>query len=150
MATIKTRADYYKDTDFFCQYNVNPSYEDGKKYEKGDCVIRAFAMAANISWLEAFDILVENARKTYNVPNYKTNYQEVFAQYGTYKGVKAVSGKKRMTVEDFCKKHKKGRYIVRVASHVTCVVDGVCYDQWNPANKCVYCYWEINFYSVKL
>lgn len=144
MATIKTKADYYKDTDFFCQYNVNPSYEDGKRYDKGDCVIRAFAMAADITWLEAFDLLVENARKTYNVPNYKTNFGKVFENFGfERKSVKVVAGKKRMTVEDFCKKHKKGHFILEVAHHVTAVVDGVCYDQWNPANKCVYVYWEL-------
>jgi hypothetical protein len=48
-----------------------------------------------------------------------------------------------MTVEEFCKKHKKGHYFVRVASHATAVVDGVCYDVWNPAHKCVYTYYEL-------
>ncbi len=144
MATINKREDYYKDTEYFCLYNINPTRVDGKKWDKGDCVVRAFAMAADISWLEAFDLLVENARKTFNVPNYKTNYKDVFAGRGfVYQGIKAVAGKKRMTVEDFCKKHKKGRYILDVANHMTAVVDGVCYDVWNPANKCVYCYWEL-------
>lgn len=42
MATIKNRADYYKDTEYFCQYNNNPSYIEGKRYQKPDCVIRDF------------------------------------------------------------------------------------------------------------
>lgn len=144
MATIKTKADYYKDTPYFCQYNNNPSHKDGKRYDKGDCVIRAFAMAADITWLEAFDLLVGNARKTYNVLNDKTNYEKVFKDFGfERKSVKVVAGMKRMTLEDFCKKHKKGHFIVSVANHLTAVVDGVCYDQWNPANKCVYTYYEL-------
>ena len=48
MATIKCRADFYKDTEYFCQYNNNPTYKDGQRWTKGDCVIRAFALAANI------------------------------------------------------------------------------------------------------
>jgi len=145
MATIKVKADYYKDTDYFCQYNINPSYEDGRRFDNGDCVVRAFAMAADITWMEAFDLLIENARKTYNMPDYKTNFEKVFEAFGfERKSVKVIAGKKRMTVEDFCKKHKKGHFIVSVANHLTAVVDGVCYDQWNPANKCVYVYYKLN------
>lgn len=144
MATIKTRADYYKDTKYFCQYNINPSYEDGQRYDKGDCVIRAFAMAADITWLEAFDLLTKRARETYDVPNSKSNYPHVLLDFGfKKKSVSVAKGKKRMTVEDFCKAHKKGRYCVKVANHLTAVVNGVCYDQWNPANKCVYVYYEL-------
>lgn len=143
MAIIKTKTDYYRDTEYFRKRNNNPSYKGGNRWHKGDCVIRAFAMAANITWLDAFDMLVENARKTYTVPNSKDNYDVVFAANGfERKSVKVVKGKKRMTLEDFCKVHKKGRYIVSVANHLTAVIDGVCYDQWNPANKCVYVYYE--------
>lgn len=145
MANIKTRADFYKDTEYFCQYNNNPTYIEGKRCKKPDCVIRAFAMAADIEWLTAFDLLVENARKIYSTPNSPDNYEEVFKANGfERKSVKVEKGKKRMTLEGFCKTHKKGRYVVSVANHLTAVVDGVCYDQWNPANKCVYVYYELN------
>ena len=144
MATIKTRADYYKDTEYFCQHNINPTYQEGKRYEKGDCVVRAFATAADITWLEAFDLLVEHARETYNMPDYATSYEDVFKDFGfEAKSPKVVRGRKRMNVEDFCKTHKKGRFIVKVAHHLTAVVDGICYDQWNCANKCVYKYYEL-------
>lgn len=144
MAVFKTTADYYKDTEYFCQYNNNPSYKDGKRWQKSDCVIRAFAEAASISWLEAFGLLCKRARETYDVPNSDSNYPHVLEDFGfVRKSVKVQSGKKRMTLEDFCKSHKKGRYCVKVANHLTAVVDGVCYDQWNPANKCVYVYYEL-------
>lgn|GEM_PF-1062317 len=144
MATILTTKDYFKNTPYFCLYNINPSHKEGVRWNKGDCVIRAFAMAADITWLEAFDLLMENARKTYNVPNDNLNYETVFKANGfERKGVKIEKGKKRMTLEDFCKAHKKGRYIVNIANHLTAVVDGVCYDTWNPANSCVYSYYEL-------
>ena len=144
MATIKCRADFYKDTEYFCQYNNNPTYKDGQRWTKGDCVIRAFALAANITWLEAFDLLAKRARETYDVPNSMSNYPQVLLDYGfKKKSVSVAKGRKRMTVEDFCKAHKKGHFCVKVANHLTAVVDGVCYDQWNPANKCVYTYYEL-------
>ena len=143
MAKFTTTEDYYKDTEYFCQFNNNPTYKEGKRWHKGDCVIRALALAADIKWIEAFDLLVENARKTFDVPNCKTNYHTILENLGfTYHGIKAQKGKKRMTIEDFCKQHRKGRFFVDVANHCTAVVDGVCYDQWNPANKCVYAYYE--------
>ena len=139
MATIKTKADYYKGTQYFCPCNNNPNAA-----RTGDCVIRAFAKAANIEWLTAFDLLVKKARETYRIPNGKDNYEIVLQGYGfERKSVKVEKGKKRMTVEDFCKAHPKGRYCVSVANHLTAVVDGVCYDIWNPANRCVYLYYEL-------
>lgn len=144
MAIIKKRADYYKNTEYFRQYNCNPSYTGGHKYDKADCVIRAFSKAAGITWLESFDILAKRARETYDVPNSMNNYPQVLIDYGFKKHtVPVVKGQKRMTVEDFCKIHSKGRYCLKVANHLTAVVNGICYDQWNPANKCVYAYYEL-------
>lgn len=143
MATIKTRTDYYKDTDYFCLYNINPTRYENKRWDKGDCVYRAFAMAADITWIEAFDILVKKARETFNAPG--LCYKEALLEYGfTRHSCPAKAGKKRITVEDFCKKHKKGRYFLCIANHCTAVVDGVCYDVWNPADRCVYTYFELN------
>lgn len=136
--------DYYKDTDYFCNYNINPTRYEKKRWDKGDCVIRAFAMAADITWLEAFDLLMQKARETFNVPNDKNCFKAVLEEYGFVKhSCPVVKGNKRMTVEDFCKKHNKGRYYLDVANHSTAVVDGVCYDVWNPAKKCVYVYYEL-------
>ena len=137
--------DYYKETKNFKMFNPNPTESQSGKSKKGDCVIRAFAIAADLTWLEAFDLLVANARLTYNVPNDKHNYTEVFKQQG-YESipVKIKAGKKRMTVLEFCKKNKKGRFILRLANHLTAVVDGVIYDSWNTSDLCIYKYWKVN------
>ena len=125
-------------------FNPNPT-EKNDKSTKGDCVIRALAIASDRTWIEAYDILADNARKTYNLPNDCINYTQVFENILGYKpkSVKVEKGKKRLNVLEFCKKHHKGRYILRVAHHLTAVVDGVCYDTWNTAERCVYRYWEV-------
>lgn len=144
MATFKTTADYYKPTKYFKIFQPNPS-EKTEKSTKGDCVIRAFAIAADLTWLQAFDYLCGYARETYGTPSCHTTYEPAFERFGFrpchLKAVKA--GKKRMTTEDFCKSHPKGRYILRLANHLTAVVDGVNYDTWNTANRCIYKYFSL-------
>lgn len=136
--------DYFKDTDTFQMFNPNPTESQSGKSKKCDCYVRAFAIAGDITWLEAFDLLVAKARETYNVPGDSANLKAVFEDFGfVAKQLKVAKGKKRMRVADFCKKHRKGRFILKVANHLTAVVDGVCYDSWNTANCCIYKYWEL-------
>ena len=57
----------------------------------------------------------------------------------------AVKGEPRMNGKRFCKTFPtKGRYILRVAGHLSCCIDGVIYDTWDCSEKCVY-----NAYKVK-
>lgn len=143
MATIKTRKDYYKATKYFKPTQPNPTETIGKG-KKGDCVIRAFALAHDISWLEAFDILCEYGRQHYNVPNDMGNIDAICAERGYEKTTyKAVRGEKRMTTEDFAKTHPNGRYMLKIANHVCACVNGVILDSWNPANYCVYRSYQI-------
>lgn len=138
-----------KDTQFFCRLSSNPTFDESKRWLKGDCVIRAFSMATGLTWLDAFDRLCAHARKTYDVPNSDSNYPKVFEEFGLIaKQVKVIKGESRMTVKDFCQQHPKGAYILRCANHLTAVVNGVCYDTWNPSEKCVYRYWEATHYDT--
>lgn len=132
------------------QKTINPYFEHTQpnptetKYTstKGDCVIRAFANATDKTWLEAFDLLTAEARATYDVPNGKSCYEGLFKKLG-YKqsSFPAIKGKKRMTVERFCKEHPKGRYMISLSNHLCAVVDGKVLDTWYRGDKCVYmCY----------
>ena len=48
-----------------------------------------------------------------------------------------------LTVEQFAQQHPTGRYLVKVASHLTAVIDGVIKDAWNTSNEVVYKYFEV-------
>ena len=43
----------------------------------------------------------------------------------------------------FCATHPKGRYILNMAGHWSCCVDGIIYDTWDCSEKCVYTAYEI-------
>lgn len=117
-------------------------------HRTGDCAVRSVALAENLEWAEAFDKMLDVARRLQEPPecllaNAKTGL-ELLNSIGHYRweGLSAVKGKKRITVEQFCKKHKKGTFILKVAGHVVAVRDGWFYDIWDCGNKCVYGYWE--------
>ena len=129
--------DYFVPTENFFPTQPNPT--EKLKSKKGDCVIRAFALSANIDWLQAFDLLVENARKTYNAPNDNINVHQTLLAYGyEYTAVKAEKGKKRLDVKTFCEKNPKGRFYLVVANHHTAIVDGIIRDTWNTSECCIY------------
>lgn len=137
-------SEYRKTTDVYTYYNPNPREDERKAWDTGDCVVRAFAVAADITWIEAFDKLAEVARREFRMINSKDCYKILFDELGyKYTGCKPVFGEKRMTLAEFCKKHKKGAYIVDISNHATAVVNGTCFDTWNCTKKCVCCYWEV-------
>ena len=101
----------------------------------GDCTIRALSKALNLSWLEAFDLMIPICRKyqspnIFNLPCKIEN--EAMAELGfVYQGISNKRGSVRPTVDDFAKNHPEGTYIVNVANHEVAVVDGCYYDTWD-------------------
>lgn len=43
-----------------------------------------------------------------------------------------------MTAGTFSEKYPKGKYILNMAKHWSCCVDGIIYDTWDCTEKCVY------------
>lgn len=135
----------YNPTSYFNVEQPNPT-EKTRRCTKGDCVVRALAIAGNMSWREAFDLLCTTAREEYDIPNAPGTYEIVFKNLG-YKKVsigRLKKGSKRDTAKSFALSHKEGTYILSLANHLTCVKDGKIRDAWNCGDKCVYKYWQIS------
>jgi hypothetical protein len=123
----------------FVKHNVNPM---GKK--TSDCVVRAIALVEGRPWEDVFDELVRLARQSYSMPNDTSVYGKYLDEkYPTIDVFRWVGGrKKRYTVRDVCQ--LKGTYIVRLAKHITVVMDGKYYDVWDCGSKCAYKIWKVN------
>ena len=72
---------------YFKYANPNPSQKYKKngnpyKWQKPDCVIRAFAIATDKSWEEAFDILCGIAKEEFDVPNSRPVLEKALEKYG--------------------------------------------------------------------
>lgn len=136
----------------FLKENLNP-----KDKKTGDCVIRAIAKAEGKSWISVFEALTIIARRNFSLPDCRDCYAKYLKDYETVNvfhmvqgsQIKCVNGiqtiteehKKRYTVDDICEWH--GTYIVAVANHLTCVIDGTIYDTWNCGNKSAYKIWRV-------
>jgi len=127
----------------YCYYQPNKL---DIKDEYGDCTIRALSKALNITWIEAFDLMIPYCRK-YQIPNIfftsKKIEMEVMKDLGfEYFGISNKKGTKRPTVKEFASTHKKGTYILNVANHEVACVDGKYYDTWDSGFKSLYGYYE--------
>lgn len=111
-----------------------------------DCVKRAITKAADMDYHEVQLELNRHKRLTgAKVFNEDKNWKSYLTNVlnATWKSFPAKAGEPRMNGERFCKAYPKGRYILSMAGHLSCCIDGVIYDTWDPSAKCVYGVYEI-------
>ena len=110
-------------------YNPNPL---GKIV--GDCVVRAITKATGQDWDAVYLGLMMQGYALKDMPS--TNY--VWAKYLKGQGFTrhAIPNicPDCYTVEDFCREHPQGNYLLATDSHLIAVVDGDWYDTWDSAD----------------
>ena len=127
----KRRAKY----DNYVQFQPNPVKKD-----TSDCSIRAVSKILNISWLEAFDLLVDYGRKYSEQPNNSRNINTVLYEK---LDMHVYLPKKNITFEKFAHLHPKGTYALNSKGHICALVDGKLYDSWDSRTL------DLFFYSTK-
>ena len=123
----------------YIHYNDNP---DGLNV--GDCVIRAISLALSYNWYMVHDELCFLSRKMRDMPS----SNRVWKTYLEGKGYREYQAQNMcpncLTVEQFARKHPKGRFILSTCeytkardnliitgTHVVAVIDGDWYDSWD-------------------
>ena len=129
----------------FTYFNPNPDAKIDKKtgkpkrWNKGDCVIRAFCGALNKSWSMVFSEMCHTAGKLFEMPN----SHKVIDKYAKENGFVKLSLPDYMTVSEFAKTHD-GSYIVNIRSHVACVKNNSINDTWNCGGYKMKTYYSIS------
>ncbi len=116
--------------------NLNP-----KGLKVSDCTVRAFAMAHGITWYESFDILSDYARREcllIDDVSFIDRFLKSMYNYECYK----CKGEK-ITVGELCLKYRNGTYLITMQGHITCMIDGIIYDTWDPRDKYAWAIWKI-------
>lgn len=138
----------------FIYYNPNPL---GK--HTGDCVIRAITKLLNATWYDVSDDLYEYSRTKADMQNANDVWQSYIELLGYKKHKIQDLCPFCYSVEEFCKDHPFGKYILAVAvnyrdyfntahsgkpigNHVVCVEDGKYYDTWNSGKEVPIYYWQ--------
>lgn len=115
-------------------YNANPL---GRHVS--DCSVRAISLATNRSWDETYQELAEYARQqgiTFSEVEFINDYlADQYPRYCQNYNIK--------TVGDFLDLNLPGVWLITMSGHITCVIDGVCYDTFDPSEKYVWCVYKV-------
>lgn len=127
-------------------------YSDGgrsnskRPKQQNDCTVRAVALAFEVPYDRAYDMLKSAGRKSHQ-GFYFNEWAEETVVNGRrlkWRPFQAVKGQKRMNPVRFSQEFAKGRWIVRTAGHVFAFIDGVGYDDTKERDsRCIYGAWEV-------
>lgn len=107
----------------------------------GDCVIRAISKALDMRWE---DVYIELSVQGLMMGDLQSS-NAVWSAYLKHKGFKRHTVDDCpdcYTVEEFCRDHPKGVYVIGTGSHAVAVVNGCYYDAWQSGNETPVYYFE--------
>ena len=113
--------------------------EAGYKGQTYDCVIRSIAITSDIPYKEVYKELQERQKafSEKNFPNKKRAqsvrsgvYTSVWVDYVAELGYKQIPVDSGVTSWDDIP--KAGKLLIRVPQHLSCVMDGIIHDTWDP------------------
>lgn len=123
---------------YWAQYNPNPS-----KNLVGDCTVRAISKALDQDWETTYAGLTAMGFMLSDMPSANRVWHRYLYKNGFRQHIIDNYGDEFYTVEDFCKDHHHGIYILSILDpgHVVCVVDGKYYDSWDSGHEVPQYYW---------
>ena len=124
----------------YAYFNANP-----KKRETDDCVIRALAIAFDLTWYDIYDALEKIGRDNATVQD-SDDCWKAFIQKQNVEPIQTIhkGDRRRKRGLDFAKEHADGRYVLNMAGHLSVCVDGCIYDIFDCSDSMVYKAWKVN------
>lgn len=118
------------------EYNANPV---SNRVE--DCAVRAVAVALDIPWDDAFDLIAYNAKQMGTMMHSNAAWGSVLRQHGFRREVVPDTCPDCYTTYDFCIDHPEGIYVLGFGSHVATVINGNLIDTWNSSFEIPQYFW---------
>ena len=118
------------------EYNANPV---SNRVE--DCAVRAVAVALDVSWDDAFDMIAHNAKQMGTMMHSNAAWGSVLRQHGFIREAVPNSCPDCYTAYDFCIDHPEGVYVLGFGSHTATVINGNLIDTWNSSFEIPQFYW---------
>jgi len=116
-------------------YNPNPYHKS-----VGDCTLRALTKALGISWDRAYAETVVHGFRLGDMPSSDNVWSAPLRMRGFIRSEIPCSD--CYTIEDFCRDHPTGTYVVGTGTHAACVQDGTLYDAWDSSHETVSYFWR--------
>ncbi len=119
------------------EYNPNPL---GKKV--GDCTVRAISKVLEESWETTYVGLCMQGFIMCDIPNANSVWGAYLRSKGFKRDIVSNDHPDCYTVQDFCREHPEGRYVLAADGHVVACCDGSVFDSWDSSNEIVIYYWH--------
>lgn len=118
-------------------YNPNPH---GRRV--GDCTVRAISKALGQSWEETYTGLSLQGFCLGDMPSANATWGAYLRGKGFSRKIIPDSCPDCYSVREFAEDHPRGTYILALASHVVCLIDGQVFDTWDCLDEPPLYYWE--------
>lgn len=118
-------------------YNPNPS---GKFV--GDCVIRAISKIEEKDWEVIYVLICAYGFLNHDMPAANNVWGSFLLNNGYKRYVIPDTCPDCYTVQDFCKEHPNGKYILATGTHVVAVDSGNYYDAWDSGKETPIYFWR--------
>lgn len=118
----------------FIYLNVNPD-----NTHSSDCVTRAISLASGLSYPEIRRKLFHSSKLLNCEKLCSTCYSFLIEHVLKCRPIKCDN----MTVREFADLHPYGIYLVRMAGHISTIINGDCYDIWNCLDQKLTNSWKV-------
>lgn len=120
----------------FQYHNANPRHR-----HVNDCTVRAISLATGRSWDSTYEELSKFAQSQAIMLDDVIYVDEYL---GRRYPIICDCENSGITVGEFVEEHQSGIYLITMAGHITCSINGVIYDTFDPSSRFI---WEA--YKVK-
>ena len=107
----------------------------------GDCTIRALTKALDRDWETVYIDLCIYGYRMCDMPSANIVWGAYLRDNGFVRRMIPDEFLDCYTVEDFCKEHPVGTYVLGLSSHVVCTCDGDYFDSWDSGGGTPLYYW---------
>lgn len=114
----------------FIHFNPNPAH-----IRTDDCVIRAVSKVLNIPWEEAYLELSMKGLEMYDWGNSNAVWGALLRDNGFVRQIIPNTCPDCYTINDFCRDHPEGVFVLGTGTHAVAVVDGNYYDTWASGDQ---------------
>lgn len=122
----------------YIYYNPNP-----RGHNVGDCTVRAISKVLEQTWEETYAGISSMGYYLCDMPSANHVWGAYLRKNGYERVIVDDHGRDDYTVNDFCKEHPKGKYVLAISGHVVCVINGDYYDSWDSGNEIPLYKWRL-------
>ena len=108
----------------------------------GDCTVRAIAIATKRAWVDTYLDLCLIGMIMADMPSANAVSTAYLKRKGFRRRTIPDDCPDCYTIEDFCKDHPHGTFVIGTGSHLTTVIDGTLFDSWDSRNETPVYYFE--------